>query len=89
MFLKSNELQPDDYLILDNIDRCYYVFKEYTNEIEFFIKSFLASDSKYYIALYNQVISLLKIKSKKFEAKKIFESITDDYNSDFGPAYYI
>jgi len=33
-------------------------------------------------------MSLLKIKTKKFEAKKIFESIYEDYNSDFAPAYY-
>ena len=87
-FLKSNELKKDDYLILDNIGRCYDKLKQYTKAIEYFISSFLTSNSKYYIALYNQAMSLLKLKNKKFEAKKLFESITDDYNSDFGPAYY-
>ena len=73
---------------MDNIGRCYDKLKQYTKAIEYFINSFLASNSEYYIALYNQAMSLLKIKHKKFEAKKIFECITDDHNSDFGPAYY-
>jgi len=87
-FLKAKELKKNDFLILDNIGRCYDKLKDYVKAIEFFINSFLASNSKYYIALYNQGMSLLKIKKKQFEAKKIFESITDDYNADFGPAYY-
>ena len=41
-----------------------------------------------YIALYNQAMSLLKIPTKKFEAKKIFELIYEEHNSDFAPAYY-
>ena len=93
-FLKAKELKQkknnnvSDYLILNNIGRCYDKQKDYQKAIEFFINSFLASDSKYYIALYNQAMSLLKIKTKKFEAKKLFESIYEDYNSDFAPAYY-
>ena len=93
-FLKSYELKQkkdksvNEYLILNNIGRCYDKLKNYQKAIEYFIQSFLASDSKYYIALYNQAMSLLKIKTKKFEAKKLFESIYDDYNSDFAPAYY-
>ena len=93
-FLKSDELKQksdntiNEYLILNNIGRCYDKLKNYTKAIEYFQKSFLESDSKYYIALYNHAMSLLKIKTKKFEAKKIFESIYDDYNSDFAPAYY-
>ena len=87
-FLKSDELKKNDHLILDNIGRCYDKLKQYTKAIEYFINSFLNSNSKYYIALYNQAMSLLKLESKKFEAKKIFDSIIDDYNSDFGPAYY-
>jgi tetratricopeptide (TPR) repeat protein len=87
-FIKSNELKENDYLILDNIGRCYDKLKDYVKAIEYFINSFLASKSKYYIALYNQAMSLIKIKNKKFEAKKLFDSIIEDYNSDFGPAYY-
>ena len=87
-FQISEKLKEKDYLRLNNIGRCYDKLKNYTKSIEYFINSFLASDSKYYIALYNQAMSLLKLKHKKFEAKKLFESITDDYNSDFGPAYY-
>ena len=91
--LKSDELKQknniiSDYLILNNIGRCYDKLKQYQEAIEYFIKSFLASNSKYYIALYNHAMSLLKIKHKKFEAKKIFESIYDEHNSDFAPAYY-
>ena len=93
-FLKAKELKQkknnniSEYLLLNNIGRCYDKLKDYQKAIEYFINSFLASDSKYYIALYNQAMSLLKIKTKKFEAKKIFESIYEDYNSDFAPAYY-
>ena len=93
-FLKSYELKQknengiSEYLILNNIGRCYDKLKNYPKAIEYFINSYLSSDSKYYIALYNQAMSLLKIKTKKFEAKKIFESIYEDYNSDFAPAYY-
>ena len=92
-FLRSNELRQNDgiikeYLILNNIGRCYDKIKQYEKAIEYFIQSFLSSESKYYIAFYNQAMSLLKIKDKSFEAKKIFESIHDDHNSDFAPAYY-
>ena len=88
-FLKSYELKQknengiSEYLILNNIGRCYDKLKNYPKAIEYFINSYLSSDSKYYIALYNKAMSLLKIKTKKFEAKKIFESIYEDYNSDF------
>ena len=101
-FLKSYELKHNlkndktdsnkdfnfNYLILNNIGRCYDKLKNYPKAIEYFIKCFLASDSKYYIALYNQAMSLLKIPTKKFEAKKIFELIYEEHNSDFAPAYY-
>ena len=73
---------------MDNIGRCYDKLKQYKKAIEYFILSFLASKSQYYISLYNQAMTLLKLKDKKFNAKQILESITDDYNSDFGPAYY-
>ena len=92
-FEKSNELNPkdkniDEYLILNNIGRCYDKLKKYQDAIKYFIQSFLASDSKYYIALYNHAMSLLKIGTKKFEAKQLFEKIYEDHNSDFAPAYY-
>ena len=81
-----NSMEKD--LILNNIGRCYDKLKQYQKAIEYFIQSFLASDSKYYIALYNHAMSLLKIPTKKFDAKILLESIYEDHNSDFAPAYY-
>jgi tetratricopeptide (TPR) repeat protein len=87
-FLKAKNLEENDYLIKNNIGRCYHKLKEYEEAIKYFAISFSLSDMKYYVALYNQAMSLLKIRDKEFEAKKIFECLIDDYNSEFWPAYF-
>ena len=71
-------MKENDYLILNNIGRCYDKLKDYQKAIEYFTKSFSISGEKYYIAIYNQGMSLLKVKNKKFEAKQIFEGIIEE-----------
>lgn len=86
----QNSLSLDkqkNYLIYNNIGRCYHKLKDYDKAIGFFKKSFALSNNKYYIALYNHGLSLYEIKHKKYEAYQIFDSIINDHNNEFGPAY--
>ena len=87
LFEKSNELNKNDSLTLNNIGRCHLKLNDKIKAIEYFTQSFYYSKEKFYIAIYNKADCLYSI-GKKYEAVDLCNKIINEFNDKFPHAYY-